>query len=76
MSGALNPVLDGGMATGIRSLLCDSIELEGANWTGNFTAVLLLKHASRSRYLIRSRTQKTLLSSGLIGTVKLYRIQA
>ena len=37
MSGALNPVLGGDLGKHIRSMFCDSIELEGANWTGDLT---------------------------------------
>jgi len=35
MSTRLNPLFGGTMGNGIRALFCDSIELEGANWTGD-----------------------------------------
>ncbi len=35
MSGALNPLFGGKMGYGIRAMFCDSIELEGANWTAD-----------------------------------------
>ncbi|MDW7695938.1 glycosyl hydrolase [Flammeovirgaceae bacterium SG7u.111] len=35
ISDALNPLFEGSMGNGIRSLFCDSIELEGANWTSD-----------------------------------------
>lgn len=35
MSDQLNRYLPGGMGAHIRSMFCDSIELEGANWTGD-----------------------------------------
>lgn len=36
MSDKLNPALEGKMGNCIRSMFCDSIELAGANWTGDF----------------------------------------
>ncbi len=39
MSSRLNPVFGGKMGNQIRSLFCDSIELEGANWTNDFSDV-------------------------------------
>ncbi|MBR9999065.1 MAG: hypothetical protein KFF73_08845 [Cyclobacteriaceae bacterium] len=33
MSDALNPYFDGKLGNGLRAMFCDSIELEGANWT-------------------------------------------
>ncbi|MFC2126452.1 glycosyl hydrolase, partial [Bacteroidota bacterium] len=36
MSSKLNPALDGKMGNWIRAMFCDSIELAGANWTGDF----------------------------------------
>ena len=35
MSDRLNPLFGGAMGNGIRAMFCDSIELEGANWTGD-----------------------------------------
>lgn len=36
MSGKIAPFLEGNLGNGIRAMFCDSIELEGANWTGDF----------------------------------------
>jgi hypothetical protein len=36
MSEKLNPYFDGKLGNGIRAVFCDSIELEGANWTSDF----------------------------------------
>ncbi|MBN2089547.1 hypothetical protein JW964_08030 [candidate division KSB1 bacterium] len=38
MSDALNPYFNGKIGNGFRSMFCDSIELEGANWTTDFSA--------------------------------------
>jgi hypothetical protein len=37
MSGALNPAFGGKMGNGVRAVFCDSIEISGANWTGELT---------------------------------------
>ncbi|MBD3375718.1 hypothetical protein GF406_11835 [candidate division KSB1 bacterium] len=37
MSDKLNPLFEGALGTRIRSMFCDSIELEGANWTDDFS---------------------------------------
>jgi len=36
MSDKLNPYFEGKLGNGIRAVFCDSIELEGANWTSDF----------------------------------------
>jgi len=36
MSSALNPVFGGKLGNSLRAMFCDSIELKGANWTGDF----------------------------------------
>lgn len=41
MSTILNPLFGGSMNRGIRAMFCDSIELEGANWTSDFTREFL-----------------------------------
>lgn len=38
MSDKLNPLFGGVMGNSVRAMFCDSIELEGANWTGDITA--------------------------------------
>lgn len=37
MSAALNPLFGGSLGNAFRSLFCDSIELNGANWTSDFS---------------------------------------
>ena len=36
MSSALNPIFGGKLGNCVRAMFCDSIELKGANWTGDF----------------------------------------
>jgi len=38
MSGVLGAALGGKMGDGLRAMFCDSLELSGANWTGDFAA--------------------------------------
>jgi hypothetical protein len=37
MSDILNPIFEGALGNRLRSMFCDSIELEGANWTDDFS---------------------------------------
>jgi len=38
MSDSLGPAMGGKMGDGLRAMFCDSLELSGANWTGDFAA--------------------------------------
>ena len=46
MSSELNPLFGGSMGNGLRAMFCDSIELEGANWTSD----LLQEFEERNGY--------------------------
>ncbi len=46
MASELNPLFGGAMGNGLRALFCDSIELEGANWTSD----LLQEFKARNGY--------------------------
>lgn len=74
MSDALNPVFSGSMGKGLSSMFCDSIELEGANWTDNLLVIFRKRRGYNILpYISLVLNTKAELSDDLAETIKRVR---